>query len=212
MGQSSANAAASKTGGKLARDKVFEVAADLFYRKGIHAVGVDEIVKDAGVAKISLYRNFASKDELVVAYLEERNRTFLRQWDETFDRYRDDPRAQLRAIMTYLADRTTPDGYRGCPFINFCAEFPDPDHPGRQVARATKQALRERFQRIAHALEVPQPQQLADGLLLLVEGAYAISQTFGGGSNSPGHALVWAAEGLVAAQRASAGKRGSRSR
>ena len=58
MGQSSANAAVSKTGGKSARDKVFEVASDLFYRKGIHAVGVEQIVKDAGVAKISLYRNF----------------------------------------------------------------------------------------------------------------------------------------------------------
>jgi AcrR family transcriptional regulator len=211
MGQSSANAAVSKTGGKSARDRVFAVASDLFYRKGIHAVGVEQIVKDAGVAKISLYRNFASKDELVVAYLEERNRTFLRQWDETFEAYRDDPPAQLRAIMTYVIDRTTQDGYRGCPFINFSAEFPDPDHPGRRVARATKQALRERFERIARALCVPKPQQLADGLLLLVEGAYAISQTFGGGANSPGHALIWAAEGLVAAQRASSGKRSSRS-
>jgi len=88
-------------------------------------VGVDEIVKQAGVAKISLYRNFASKDDLIAAYLEDRSRTFLREWDEAFDRYRENPRAQLRAIMTYVAERTTQDGYRGCPFINFCAEFPD---------------------------------------------------------------------------------------
>jgi AcrR family transcriptional regulator len=184
----------------LARDKVFAVAADLFYRKGIHAVGVEEIVREAGVAKISLYRSFASKDELVVAYLEERSKTFLRQWDENFDQYLDDPAAQLRAIMTYLSDRTTQEGYRGCPFINLCAEFPDPDHPGRQVARATKQALRDRFERIALALRVPQPGKLADAFLLLVEGAYAISQTYGGGETSPAHALVWAAEGLVASQ------------
>jgi AcrR family transcriptional regulator len=187
-------------GGQLARDKVFAVAADLFYRKGIHAVGVEEIVRAAGVAKISLYRNFASKDELVVTYLQERGKAFLRQWDEAFDRYRDDPLAQLRAIMTYLADRTTRDGYRGCPFINFCAEFPDPDHPGRRVARATKQALRDRFERIASALNVPEPRKLADALLLLLEGAYAISQTYGVGESSPAHALVWAAEGLVQSQ------------
>lgn len=183
-----------------ARDKIFAVAADLFYRQGIRAVGVETIVKQAGVTKISLYRSFPSKDDLVVAYLEDRSRAFLQGWDEAFDRYRDDPRAQLRAIMTYLVERTTKEGYRGCPFINFCAEFPNSEHPGRQVARATKAALRERFLRIAETLQVGQPQQLADGLLLLVEGTYAISQTFGGGADGPGHALVWAAEALVDAQ------------
>ncbi len=162
---------------------------------------MEAIVKKARVNKISLYLSFSSKDDLVVAYLEGRSRTFLSEWDEMFDRYRSDPNAQLRAVMTYLVDRTTTEGYRGCPFINFCAEFPDPDHPGRQVARATKAALRERFLKIADALQVANPKQLADGLLLLVEGAYAISQTFEGGADGPGHALVWSAEALVATQR-----------
>ncbi|HKN30732.1 MAG TPA: TetR/AcrR family transcriptional regulator [Roseiarcus sp.] len=198
------NSVDRKAGVKLARDKVFAVAADLFYRKGVHAVGVEEIVKEAGVAKISLYRNFASKDDLVVAYLEDRSRAFLRQWDEAFVRYRDDPRAQLRAIMTYIAERTTEDGYRGCPFINFCAEFPDPSHPGRRVAQATKRALRERFLWLAEALRVPQPQELADGFLLLVEGAYGISQTLGGGPEGVGRSIVCASETLVAAQRTAA--------
>jgi len=185
---------------RLAKDKVFAVAADLFYRKGIHTVGVEEIVNQAGVAKISLYRGFASKDDLVVAYLEDRSRTFLRQWDEAFDRYRDNPRAQLRAIMTYIAERTTQEGYRGCPFINFCAEFPDASHSGRRVAQATKRALHERFLRLAEALHVPRPKQLADGFLLLVEGAYAISQTLGGGRNGVAHSIVGASEALVDAQ------------
>jgi AcrR family transcriptional regulator len=200
MAQDSARAAKGKTGGKLARDKVFEVAADLFYRKGIHAVGVEEIVKEAGVAKISLYRNFASKDELVAAYLEERGRVFLQHWDESFDRYRDDPRAQLRAIMIHIAERTTKDGYRGCPFINFCAEFPDAAHPGRSIAQATKEALLERFLRITEALRAPRPRELANALLLLVEGAYAISQTLGGGIDGVGHSIVWASDALVDAQ------------
>ena len=200
MKQAAAKTATGRTDGKLARDKVFEVAADLFYRKGIHAVGVEEIVKTAGVAKISLYRNFASKDELVVAYLEERGRTFLRHWDETFDRYRDDPRAQLKAIMTYLAERTSKDGYRGCPFINFCAEFPDARHPGRRAAQAVKKALLQRFLRTAEALRVPRPRELANALLVLVEGAYAISQTLGGGRDGVGHSIVWASGALVDAQ------------
>jgi hypothetical protein len=102
--------------------------------------------------------------------------------------------------MTYIAQRTTQEGYRGCPFINFCAEFPDASHPGRRVAQATKRALHERFSRLAEALQVRRPKQLADSFLLLVEGAYAISQTLGGGSSGVGHSVVWASEALVDAQ------------
>jgi AcrR family transcriptional regulator len=184
---------------KPARDKVFEVAADLFYREGVRAVGVDTIVQQAGVAKISLYRSFASKDDLIVAYLQDRDEKFWRQWDEDFARYRHDPRAQLHAIMRYLARRTTQPGYRGCPFINYCAEFPETAHPGRRVAAANKREWRRRFVAIATALGAARPKQLADSLLLLIEGAYAISQTLGG-SQGPGHAIVWAAEALVDAQ------------
>lgn len=183
---------------KTARDRVLEVAADLFYRKGVRAVGVEEIVREAGVAKISLYRGFASKDDLVAAYLDDRNAGFWRKWDAAFARYESEPRVQLRAIMTYIAERTTQVGYRGCPFINFCAEFPEA-HPGRQIAEANKREMRRRFTRIAEALGIGQPKQLADGLLLLVEGAYAISQTLGG-RKGPGNALVWAAEALVEAR------------
>jgi AcrR family transcriptional regulator len=184
---------------KPARDKVFEVAADLFYRKGIRAVGVEAIVKQAGVAKISLYRSFPSKDDLVVAYLENRNAAFWHHWDEAFAPYKDDPHAQLHAIMTYLVQRTTQPGYRGCPFINYCAEFPESSHPGHKVAEANKREMRRRFVAIAEALGARQPKQLADGLLLLVEGAYAISQSLGG-PKGPGNALVWAAKALVEAQ------------
>ena len=145
---------------KLAGDKIFEVAADLFYRKGVRAVGVEAIVKQAGVAKISLYRNFASKDDLVVAYLQDRNAAFWHHWDEAFAPYKADPHAQLHAIMTYLAHRTTQPGYRGCPFINYCAEFPEPEHPGRKVAEANKREMRRRFVTIAEALGARHPKQL----------------------------------------------------
>jgi AcrR family transcriptional regulator len=186
---------------KPARDRIFEVAADLFYRKGIRAIGVETIVKEAGVAKISLYRNFPSKDDLIVTYLRERNDSFWRQWDKSFSRYDHDPLAQLRAIMSYLAHRTTQPGYRGCPFINYCAEFPDAAHPGHQVVEANKREMRRRFLGIAHALGVARPMQLADGLLLLVEGTYAISQTLGG-RKGPAGAILKTAEALVEAERA----------
>jgi AcrR family transcriptional regulator len=183
---------------KSARDKVFEVAADLFYRIGIRAVGVEEIVTRAGVSKISLYRAFASKDDLILAYLENRNAEFWRKWDADFAEYDPDPRKQLRAITTHLAQRTTQPGYRGCPFINYCAEFPEVSHPGHRVVDANKREMRRRLRQIATRLGAPAPNKLADALQLLVEGTYAISQTFGG-RQGPGPALVAAAEGLVAA-------------
>jgi AcrR family transcriptional regulator len=203
MGQQSIRESAGATR-KRARDRVFEVAADLFYRVGVRAVGVDTIAKAAGVAKISLYRSFASKDDLIVAYLEDRNAGFWRQWDEAFSHYDAEPRAQLRAIMRYLAERTTRSGYRGCPFVNFCAEFPERTHPGRRVAQANKREMRKRFLKLAETLGAREPSMLADELLLLVEGAYAISQTLGsakgGADKAPGRVLVSAAEALVAAQ------------
>jgi AcrR family transcriptional regulator len=206
MAKGSVRRVKEEPGRRLARDKVFDVAADLFYRKGVRAVGVEAIVQRAGVAKISLYRSFPSKDDLVVAYLENRNAAFWRQWDDAFARHEDDPRAQLDAIMTFLAHRTTQPGYRGCPFINYCAEFPEPEHPGRKVAEANKREMRRRFVAIAEALGARQPKQLADGLLLLVEGAYAISQTLGS-QKGPGSALPWAAKALVEAQLGSAESR-----
>jgi AcrR family transcriptional regulator len=191
---------------KPARDRVFEVAADLFYREGIRAVGVETIVKQAGVAKISLYRSFLSKDDLVVAYLDNRNAVFWHHWDEAFTRYKGDPKVQLRAIMTYLAERTTKPGYRGCPFINYSAEFPEPSHPGHRIAQANKREMRRRMVELAEALGAHEPERLADGLLLLVEGAYAISQTLGG-AESPGNAIAWAAEALVEGAAGTNGKR-----
>lgn len=198
MRKGPAEAGGQKVEGKLARDKVLEVAGDLFYRKGIRAVGVDEIVRKAGVAKISLYRNFASKDDLVVAYLQDRNVEFWRQWDEAFSRYESEPRSQLRSIMSYLARRTTAPGYRGCPFINYAAEFPEPEHPGHRVVEANKREWRRRLTRIANACGAARPKPLADGLMLLVEGAYAISQTLGG-SKGPGKEIASAAAALAEA-------------
>ena len=184
---------------KPARERVFAVAADLFYRKGIRAVGVEEIVNEAGVAKISLYRSFKSKDDLIVAYLEQRNAEFWQQWDQRFAPFAEDPRALLDAITDYLARRTTQAGYRGCPFINYAVEFPDPSHPGHRVVDVNKREWRRRFTAIAEALGAPKPKLLADGLLLLIEGTYAISQTLGGPSG-PGAAISAAAKAMVAGQ------------
>ena len=162
---------------KPARERVFAVAADLCLIGERHSrrSGVEEIVNKAGVAKISLYRSFKSKDDLIVAYLEQRNAEFWRQWDGALRAaFEDDPRALLDAIMDYLARRTTQAGYRGCPFINYAVEFPEASHPGHRVVEANKREWRRRFTAISEALGAPKPKLLADSLLLLVEGAYAV--------------------------------------
>jgi hypothetical protein len=116
-----------------------------------------------------------------------------------FGRYGDDPCAQLRAIIPHTAERTTRDGYRGCPFIHVRAEFPDPSHPGRMVARETKQAPRQRRPRPAVALRAA----AARGQLPAAHG--------GGLPDGVGHSVIWASEMLVAAQRTAKKRKRSRS-
>ncbi len=186
-------------GEKLAGERVLEVAADLFYRHSIRAVGVEAIVKQADVAKISLYRSFASKDALIVAYLEHRNVGYWRQMDGLLAEHPGDPRAQLRTLIGFVAERAAMPGYRGCPFINYAGEFPDPSHPGHRVVEANKGEMRERLARLTEALGAPEPAQLANSLFLLIEGAYASSQTLGG-REGPAMSLAWAADTLIDAQ------------
>ncbi len=184
---------------KLAGERVFEVAADLVYRQGIRAVGVETIVAQAGVAKISLYRGFKSKDDLIVAYLDDRNAGYWRHVDGIIAEHQGDPRAQLRAMITYVSDRATTRGYRGCPFINYAAEFPDAQHPGHAVVSANKREMRRRLNVLAEAIGVPHPPQLAEAIFLLIEGAYASSQTLGGRSG-PARTLQWAVDVLIDSQ------------
>jgi AcrR family transcriptional regulator len=190
-------AVARVKGEKRAGDRVFQVAADLFYKESIRAVGVETIVKQAGVAKISLYRSFESKDDLIVAYLASRNVDYWRNLDRIIAAKQDDPRAQLRALVGYVANRATTSGYRGCPFINYASEFPEPSHPGHRIVEENKQEMRRRLVGLGKAIGASRPVQLADALFLLIEGAYASSQTLGG-RDGPAANLPGAADTLIA--------------
>jgi AcrR family transcriptional regulator len=179
-----------------ARERILEAARRLFYERGIRAVGVEAVVAEAGVTKMSLYRHFASKDELVAACLGERVAAFWAWFDGKLAEHAGDPRAQLLALFRGLAKRTTTPGFRGCPMTNAAIEFPEADHPGRRVAETHKRELRQRLRELAAAGGAADPETLADGLLLLFEGAYASSQTFGPGGPARSAALV--AERLLA--------------
>lgn len=193
----------SKRGGKkdsrTAGKRIFDVAADLFYRESIRSVGVETIVKQADVSKISLYRSFDSKDELIVAYLDRRNSEYWDVIDRLLAKKRDEPRARLRALIDYVARRSTSRGYRGCPFINYTAEFPEASHPGHRIVEKNKQEMRRRLLAFANAIATPNSRQLADTLFLLIEGAYASSQTLGG-RKGPAAMLSVAADALIDGQ------------
>jgi AcrR family transcriptional regulator len=187
------------------RERLLAVAGDLFYRQGIRSVGVDEIVAAANVAKMSLYRSFASKDELAAAYLEERDERYWRWWDAAVGLHPGEPRRQLKALFGSLAERTTRPNWRGCPFTNAATEFPEADHPARKIAEANKRELRRRLQALADAVGARRPAALADQLVLLFEGAYTTAQTFG--ADGPAKAVADAADALVAAQLGGGRKR-----
>lgn len=189
---------AAQTAGTTAQEQLLRAASELFYREGIRAVGVDAVVERAGVNKMSLYRQFSSKDELVVAYLEQADAAFFRRFEKSVAKHPGDPARQLVQYFEDLAERASEKAYRGCPFVNVSAEFPDPSHPARLCVARNKAKLMERLKAIATAAGADDAQALADALALLIEGIYASSQTYGPGCG-PIKAAPRVATRLVAA-------------
>jgi AcrR family transcriptional regulator len=183
------------------RVKVLDAAERLFYQEGIRATGVEAVAQAAGVAKISLYRAFDSKDELIVAYLRRRRAAYWEQWD-TLASQPDDPADRLLAVIDHIAGRAGTPGYRGCPFTNCAAEFPDPADPPHVLAATVKAEVRQRLTAMCAPLSA-RPEGLADALFLLIEGAYAACHTSAGPAG-PAAALASAARALIAAERPAA--------
>lgn len=177
-----------------AAERIRHSAHELFYNQGIRAIGVDEIVNHAGVTKPSLYRSFSSKDELAAAYLRDYDTAFWQRFDGD-GKHADDPRAQLLAYLSGLAQRAGKVGYRGCGLTNAAVEYPEAEHPARKVAQANKRVLRARLVEMSERMGARDAPQLADGLLLLMEGTFASGQLFGKGG--PARSLVAVAECLI---------------
>lgn len=187
---------APENGKKTAAAKIFETARDLFYRRGVRAVGVDEIVCEAGVTKPSLYRAFKSKDDLVAACLRESAQKGRDAIQATVEAAGDDPRDQLRAVVRHFAEKLYSPEFRGCLMSNVAVELPEAGHPGREIIESCKTDLRGRMAGIAHALAIDDPEGLADGLILVIEGAIATHHIFG--SQGPAQSLVATCDALIA--------------
>ncbi|MEJ1968509.1 MAG: TetR/AcrR family transcriptional regulator [Rhizomicrobium sp.] len=182
-------------GTKRAAERIRESARDLFYRQGIRAVGIEEIVSRAGVTKPSLYRSFPSKDGLAADYLRHMSEDSLARFDATIAANPADPRGQLRVWLTDLQKKATRNDYRGCGTTNAAIEYPDRRHPARQVASDIKGKFRRRLAALAAAMGARRPDRLGDALVLLFEGVYASGQMFGAGG--PARVLLDAADAMI---------------
>ena len=180
------------------RDRILATARDLIYREGARAVGIDRIVAESGVAKMSLYRWFPSKDDLIVAVLHEERNRVLKAWDQNMERYQGAPLKQLRAQFEGLMAAIQRPNYRGCPFSNAVMAFADPAHPARAVAREFKDEITGRFRELAVAINAKNPDVLAQQLSLVADGAHASGQC--SGKDGPSTELITIVDALVAAQ------------
>ena len=152
------------------RQRLLDAAADLFYRQGIGAVGVDLVSKTAGVSKRTLYQQFGSKDRLIAESLDAHGDAILDLYIPAENP--DAPaRQQILAVFDGLRGLTTAETFRGCPFVNTATELADPGHPARQIARDYKLRLREYFAGQAERGRAEDPQRLADQLIVVFDGA-----------------------------------------
>ncbi|WP_405991984.1 TetR/AcrR family transcriptional regulator [Streptomyces sp. NBC_00986] len=151
--------------------RIVAAAEELFYHRGITAVGVDLIAEHSGVTKRTLYNQFGSKDHLVAAYLTERDqrwRSLVRAAVDAADTPAQAVTAPFEALRTWSETNT-----RGCAFINALAELPDPAHPAHRIAANQKLWLLNLFEELAVAAGCSHPTTLATRLLVLHEGAIA---------------------------------------
>ncbi|NEG65002.1 TetR family transcriptional regulator (plasmid) [Pantoea agglomerans] len=162
-------------------EKILETAERLIYQKGIHATGMDLLVKTSGVARKSIYRYFATKDDVAAAALNARDKRWM-QWFIMECNKGAAPEERILNMFTVLKDWFESDGFRGCAFINTAGEVGDPGAPVRQIAKLHKQKLLDYTLELTSQLNIEQPSALARQLLILMEGAITMSYVMGDAS------------------------------
>lgn len=153
------------------RDRLIDAANELFYAQGLRAVSVDKVIESAGTTKVTFYRHFKSKDDLVVAYLERRASIEIDGITAAITASHNDPEASLRLISEQTGIVACIPGFRGCPFINAAAENPDPESSVRKVVAAHREWYRTMFGDLIAPLDLPNPDEVVDDLMLLRDGA-----------------------------------------
>jgi len=160
------------------RDKILTTAEQLIYQNGIHATGMDLLVRTSGVARKSIYHHFANKDEVAAAALNARDVRWM-AWFRTECDKADTPQGRILNIFTVLKGWFESEGYCGCAFINTAGEVGDSADPVRQIARRHKQKILDYTLELAGQLNIEHSSSLARQLLILIEGAITISRVMG---------------------------------
>jgi AcrR family transcriptional regulator len=150
---------------------VLDTAERLFSSRSSRSVGMDELVRETGLGKMTVYRLFKSKDDLVGAYLARRAATVLGRIDDVI-RLEPDPRAALLAVVGSVEADVTRAGFRGCPFTNVSSEYDDPQHPARSAAADYKFELHARLERLAEQVAPGVGEDLAAQVHLIIDGMY----------------------------------------
>lgn len=159
------------------RERLLEVANARFYRDGINATGINAVIEEAGIARMSLYNHFPSKDALVVTYLEGRDRAWQERIAARLASEGDHRRRLLVPFDEYLEYGNEP-GFHGCAFVNGAAELPE-GHPGWDVVRRHKRSMVELLEELARDAGVADPERLAAHLFFVLEGAFVTAGVHG---------------------------------
>jgi AcrR family transcriptional regulator len=154
-----------------ARHRILETADRLFYQDGIRAVGIDRIIAEANVAKMSLYKHFPSKDDLILAVLKHREECVLEFFRSAMERHGRKAKNPLRAFFAALKDYFESPGFRGCAFQNAAVELADPSHPATEFVRGHKQRFSAFLRGLVEETVGKAAAKVAPAVTILVEGA-----------------------------------------
>lgn len=161
------------------RDHLLAVAQRMFCTAGFHAVSIDAIIDEAGVARMTVYKNFSSKEDLIVATLAKEDLSFREWLAESIELRSKRPEDRIKRLFQALAERFASDGYYGCAFIRASIEFPDQTHPVHRAAKAHKEMIRSYLRGLAAESGAENPLALSEQLYLLFEGAITAAQLHG---------------------------------
>jgi len=161
------------------RDLLMATAWRLFYRDGYRIVGIDTILAEAGVAKMTLYNHFPSKDDLIVAVIERTDREVRASLAAAVEAAGRSPTKRLLAVFDWLEAWFDSDDFKGCAFIRALSEFPEPGHPVHRAAWRHKQSVRQTLTELCTAAEARNPAVLANALSLLIDGAIVAAHATG---------------------------------
>lgn len=182
-----------------ARERLLEAATRLFYQHGIHSVGIDRIIAEAGIAKMTFYNHFPSKDELIAEVIRRKDKN----WRESMQRYIDEravtePLDIIMAFFDYMKEWFESDTFRGCQFLNTSVDLADRDHPAFQAVLDQQKFSREFLRNLLDQAGIRNAEDLADQLIILMAGA--IMNAYVLDSSKPALSAKRAAQLLIAKQ------------